>query len=67
MEYPGRHRIALLALAIVLAPALIYGQTSATLDASFGTGGRLITTFGGYSDAARGLAVQPDGKIVAAG
>jgi hypothetical protein len=37
MHYPTRHRIALLALAIVLAPALIYGQTVGTLDRTFGT------------------------------
>src|SRR5262245_25848258 len=67
MQYLVRHRVAPLALAIVLAPAVIYGQTPGTLDAGFGTGGRLITTFGGYTDAARGLAVQPDGKVVAAG
>src|SRR5262245_33271373 len=67
MQNPDRQKIALMALAIVLAPALIYGQTPATLDDSFGTGGRLTTKFGGYSARALGLAVQPDGKIVAAG
>src|SRR5262245_33812191 len=67
METRTRHRIALLALAVVLAPALIYGQTGGTLDASFGTGGRVTTTIGGNFDFARGVVVQPDGKIVAAG
>jgi len=58
--------VLLLVLTIVLAPALIYGQTPGTLDASFGTRGTVITDLGG-SAAARALAVQPDGKIVAAG
>src|SRR5262245_12222163 len=64
----GRRTLALLALTMALVPTLVSAQTSqATLDASFGTGGRLITNFGGYSDSVRGLVVQPDGKIVAAG
>ena len=70
---------ALLALAIVLAPTLIYGQTTpaapsptpslrtGTLDASFGTGGTLTTDFAGATDQALSVVVQPDGKIVAAG
>ena len=37
-----------------------------TLDASFGTGGTLTTTFNG-DDGAGALLVQPDGKIVAVG
>ncbi len=36
------------------------------IDASFGDGGRVVTDFGGF-DAVVGVAVQPDGKIVAAG
>src|SRR5262245_11633410 len=67
MENRTRHRIALLALAVVLAPALTYGQTPGALDAGFGTGGRVTTTIGGNSDFARGVVVQPDGKILAAG
>ena len=38
-----------------------------TFDSSFGGGGGLIVDFFGSSDAARALALQPDGKIVAAG
>src|SRR5262249_57418328 len=37
-----------------------------TLDASFGTGGKVTTTFG-QNDVAFSVAVQPDGKIVTAG
>ena len=36
-------------------------------DSSFGGGGGLIVDFFGSSDAARALALQPDGKIVVAG
>ena len=38
-----------------------------TLDASFGTSGKLTTDFYGGNDAAYSLAVQSDGKIVVAG
>ena len=44
-----------------------YG-TDGTLDASFGTGGIVAVAFnGGLLDAAQGVAVQPDGKIVIVG
>jgi uncharacterized delta-60 repeat protein len=36
-------------------------------DARFGASGQVLTTLAGYYDAASGVAVQPDGKIVAAG
>lgn len=38
-----------------------------TLDASFGAGGTVTTDIAGDSDAAQALAVQADGKLVAAG
>jgi uncharacterized delta-60 repeat protein len=38
-----------------------------TLDSTFGTGGTVTTEFAGSSDAAFALAVQADGKLVAAG
>ncbi|WP_432190194.1 calcium-binding protein [Streptomyces sp. Tue6028] len=44
---------------------LRYG-TDGSPDSGFGTGGRVTTDFGG-SDQARGVALQSDGKIVAAG
>lgn len=37
------------------------------LDKSFGRGGRIITRFGAASADAMALAIQPDGKIIAAG
>ncbi|MER5793758.1 calcium-binding protein [Streptomyces sp. NPDC001980] len=41
-------------------------NTDGGLDSGFGNGGRLATSFGG-SDVAHGVAVQSDGRIVAAG
>jgi uncharacterized delta-60 repeat protein len=58
----------LTALAVLLVPTLIYGQMqSGTLDASFGSGGRVTTDFAGSGDGAGAIAVQPEGKLVAAG
>jgi uncharacterized delta-60 repeat protein len=36
-------------------------------DSTFGSGGIVITDFAGLEDRAEGLAIQPDGKILAAG
>src|SRR6185369_8260877 len=38
-----------------------------SLDSTFGVGGIVRTHFAGFSDAALAIALQPDGKIVAAG
>jgi|GEM_PF-2122868 len=40
---------------------------SGALDVSLNSTGTVITTIGGGSDVARGVALQPDGKIVVAG
>jgi uncharacterized delta-60 repeat protein len=37
------------------------------LDNTFGSGGKVLTDFGGTTDLASAVAVQPDGKIVVAG
>jgi uncharacterized delta-60 repeat protein len=44
-------------------------MSDGSLDPSFGSGGKVTTTFrsGGGSNEASGLALQPDGKIVVAG
>jgi uncharacterized delta-60 repeat protein len=47
--------------------ALVRYNGDGTLDTSFGTGGRVTTDFGSFNDGAFSLAVQPDGRIVAAG
>src|SRR5262245_7370612 len=59
---------ALVALAITLATALGYAQTrSGTLDARFGIGGKVTTDFAGAGYGVGAIAVQPDGRLVAAG
>jgi uncharacterized delta-60 repeat protein len=47
--------------------ALARYNPDGTLDASFGTGGEVTTDFDGGWDSANALAVQADGKLVAAG
>jgi uncharacterized delta-60 repeat protein len=42
-------------------------QPDGTLDGTFGTGGRVTTSFGGVREYASAVVVQPDGKIVVAG
>jgi uncharacterized delta-60 repeat protein len=46
--------------------ALARYNANGSLDTSFGSGGKVTTDFGG-SDAASAVAIQPDGRIVAAG
>src|SRR5437667_483777 len=47
--------------------ALARSNGDGSLDNSFGSGGRVTTDFGGRSDNASAMAIQPDGKILAAG
>jgi uncharacterized delta-60 repeat protein len=47
--------------------ALARYNPDGSLDAGFGHGGEVISDFGGLIDEARAVALQPDGKIVAAG
>lgn len=42
-------------------------QSDGSLDNSFGSGGKSLTDFSGRPDHAWGLALQPDGRILAAG
>ena len=46
--------------------ALARYNSDGSLDAGFGTGGKVITSFGG-TDQASAVILQPDGKIVVAG
>ncbi len=46
---------------------LLRYNSEGSLDPSFGTGGKVVTRIGTTEDAARALALQPDGKIVVAG
>ena len=45
---------------------VLFGQYG-NLDANFAKGGRVLTAFGKYNSDAKGVVVQPDGKIIAAG
>jgi uncharacterized delta-60 repeat protein len=47
--------------------ALARYNTDGTLDTNFGTGGKVITAIGSSTDVAESVAIQSDGKIVAAG
>lgn len=47
--------------------SLIRYNPDGTPDLSFGTGGKVLTDFFGSSDRCFAIALQPDGKIVAAG
>jgi uncharacterized delta-60 repeat protein len=47
--------------------ALARFNADGSLDAGFGTGGQVITSFGSQSDEAFAIALQPDGRIVLGG
>src|SRR5262249_19153544 len=47
--------------------ALTRYNPDGSLDTTFGTGGKVTTDFGSTTDRAFGVAIQADGKIVAAG
>src|SRR5437867_4129522 len=47
--------------------ALARYNTNGTLDAAFGSGGIVTTSFGAGNDHVHGIGIQSDGKIVAAG
>ncbi len=69
MKWHTRPRLVLVALAGAFIAAALPGAAVAgpgALDPSFGTGGQVTTDFGGF-DSAQAVAVQSDGKIVAAG
>ncbi len=47
--------------------ALVRYNADGSLDTTFGTGGKVTTSVGSSDDAAYGLGIQSDGKLVAAG
>jgi uncharacterized delta-60 repeat protein len=63
-------QVLLVSLGLVV-PGLAGAQDSSlaagTLDPTFGAGGKVLTDFGGTPDFASAIAVQRDGRIVAAG
>ncbi len=46
---------------------LVRYNSDGSLDTSFGDAGKVISNFGGSSASGMGIAIQPDGKILAAG
>ena len=54
-------------LALVLIPVAATATPEGALDPAFGQGGKVTTAFGSAYDAAYAIAVQRDGKLVAAG
>ena len=55
------------ATAIIVSLILATGVFGQSLDPTFGSGGTVRTDFSGNIDQANAVAIQPDGKIVAAG
>ena len=47
--------------------ALVRYNSNGTLDAGFGTGGKVTTDFDGMGDHGHGMAIQSDGKILVVG
>jgi beta-propeller uncharacterized protein DUF5122 len=60
-----RALVAFVAANLTLVSSQVHATTD--LDSGFGNGGRVITDISGRYDEARALAIQPDGRIVAAG
>ena len=58
---------ALLAVGLFLASQALTFAAPGDLDPTFGSGGKVITPVGSSDDGASSVAIQPDGKIVAAG
>lgn len=57
----------LLIICSVFCFLLCVAQPAGSLDPSFGTGGKVVTSIGSGIDKAYGVAIQSDGKIVVAG
>jgi uncharacterized delta-60 repeat protein len=67
MQNLAKRTRTLMALAIVLSPAMVKAQSNSTLDPTFGTGGIVATDFAGTGASAAAITVQADGKLVVAG
>ena len=55
------------AAALAVATPVYAAVVDGTLDTSFGASGKVITNFGSGDDEIKAVAIQPNGKIVAAG
>jgi uncharacterized delta-60 repeat protein/uncharacterized repeat protein (TIGR01451 family) len=70
-KYVMRRQLFATSIAVALAMVVSFpevGASTGSLDSSFGTGGKVKTDFGfGVGERATGVAIQSDGRIVAAG
>ena len=68
-NFPSKIRFFAVVLGSLLASALapLAHASAGHLDPTFGIGGKVLTDFAGNADTGWGMALQPDGKIVAAG
>jgi uncharacterized delta-60 repeat protein len=48
-------------------PFMLFAQTQGSLDATFGTNGKVVTAVTSLNDKSKDLLVQPDGKIIVGG
>ena len=62
-----KRTVFLLLAAVALSLPVFARGAAGELDASFGVGGKVRTTFGSDGGLGRAVAIEPDGKIVAAG
>ena len=56
-----------LATFLILLSSITFAQNAGSLDLSFGTGGKVVTSITNGADKAYGVAIQTDGKILVAG
>ena len=52
---------------LILLSSITFAQNAGSLDLSFGTGGKVVTSITNGADKAYGVAIQADGKILVAG
>ncbi len=63
----ANYKSIILAISLLLALPVLIFAAAGDLDLSFGNGGKVITPIGSSYDFAHSIAIQTDGKIVAAG
>jgi uncharacterized delta-60 repeat protein len=54
-------------LSFLCLPSLFFAQAQGSLDASFGTNGKVVTAVSAFNDKSKDLLIQPDGKIIVGG
>jgi uncharacterized delta-60 repeat protein len=54
-------------LSFLCLPCMLFAQAQGSLDATFGTNGKVVTAVSAFNDKSKDLLVQPDGKIIVGG